>query len=89
MTVSGEKALSGELLLNTSYELVRTRIGDPVPPNAVIAGVSDSDGTLYLGRVGGNIPCAISTDGDKTKYFCFHAAGVKQVESGEIVVLTK
>ena len=88
-TVSGEEARSGELLQDTGHELVRTRIGDPVPPNAVIAGVSDSDGTLYLGRVGGNIPCAISTDGVKIKYFCFHADGVKQVESGEILVLTK
>lgn len=88
-TVSGEEALSGELLLDTGHELVRTRIGDTLPPNAVIAGVSDSDGTLYLGRVGGNVPCAISTDGDRIKYFCFHADGVKQVESGEILVLTK
>ena len=88
-TVSGEKTSSGELLQDTGYGLVRTRIGDPVPPNAVIAGVSDSDGTLYLGRVGGNIPCAVSTDVDKIKYFCFYADGVKQVESGEIVVLTK
>ena len=88
-TVSGEEASSGELLRDTSHELVRTRIGDPLPPNAVIAGVSDSDGTLYLGRVGGNIPCAISTDGVKIKYFCLHADGVKQVESGEILVLTK
>ena len=89
MAVSGEKATSGELLQYTGHELVRTRIGDPVPPNAVIAGVSDSDGTLYLGRVGGNIPCAVSTDGDRIKYFCFHAGEVKQVESGEILVLTK
>ena len=88
-TVSGEEARRGELLRDTGHELVRTRIGDPVPPNAVIAGVSDSDGTLYLGRVGGNIPCVVSTDGDRIKYFCFHADGVKQVESGEILVLTK
>lgn len=89
ISVSGSTAPSGELLHDTGHELVRTRIGDPLPPNAVIAGVSDSDGTLYLGRVGGNIPCAVSTDGDRIKYFCFHAAGVKQVESGEILVLTK
>ena len=89
MTVSGEETASGELLRDTGHELVRTRIGDPLPPNAVIAGVSDSDGTLYLGRVGGNIPCAVSTDGDRIKYFCFYAAGAKQVESGEILVLTK
>jgi len=89
-TVSGERASSGELLKNTDHELVRTKIGDPVPPNAVIAGVSDSDGTLYLGRVGGNIPCAVSTESDRIKYFCFYSDGVtKQVESGEIVVLTK
>lgn len=89
MSFSGDKALSGEILKDTGHELIRTRIGDPLPPNAVIAGVSDSDGTLYLGRVGGNIPCAVSTDGDRIKYFCFHAGGVKQVESGEILVLTK
>lgn len=88
-TVSGEQALSGELLKNTGHELVRTKIGDPLLPNAVIAGVSDSDGTLYLGRVGGNIPCAVSTESDRIKYFCFYAGWVKQVESGEIVVMTK
>jgi len=87
-TASGEQALSGEVLANTGLELVRTKNGDPLPPNAVIAGVSDSDGTLYLGRVGGNIPCAVSAESDRIKYFCFYAAGVKQVESGEIVVLT-
>ena len=88
-TISGEEAISGELLVNAYRELVRTRTGDPVPPNAVIAGVSDSDGTLYLGRVGGNIPCAVSTESGRIKCFCFYAAGVKQVESGEIVVLTR
>jgi len=88
-TVSGEQALSGELLQDTGYELVRAKTGDPVPPNAVIAGVSDSDGTLYLGRVGGSIPCAISAESDRIKHFCFYTDGVKQVESGEIVVLTK
>ena len=73
VTVCGEEVLSGELLRDTGQELVCSRIGDPVPPNAVIAGLSDSDGALYLGKVGGNIPCAVSTDGDRIKYFCFHA----------------
>lgn len=88
-TTSGEKVFSGELLQDTGHELVRAKIGDPVPPNAVIAGLSETDGTLYLGRVGGSIPCAVSTEKDKIKNFCFYAAGVKQVENGEIVVLTK
>lgn len=88
-TTSGEKVLSGEILQDTGHELVRAKIDDPVPPNAVIAGLSETDGTLYLGRVGGSIPCAVSTEKDKIKNFCFYAAGVKQVESGEIVVLTK
>lgn len=91
-TTSGEKVSSGELLLlnDNGHELVRVNIGDPVPPNAVIAGLSETDGTLYLGRVGGSIPCAVSTEKDKIKNFCFSdAAGVKQVESGEIVVLTR
>ena len=88
-TASGEVLSRGELLKDTGHEFVRTKNGDPVPPNAVIAGVSDSDGTLYLGRVGGNIPCAVSAESDRIKYFCFYTDGVKQVESGEIVVLTK
>jgi len=88
-TVSGEQASRGELLEDTGHELLRAKTGDPLPPNAVIAGVSDSDGTLYLGRVGGSIPCAVSAESDKIKYFCFYADGAKQVESGEIVVLTK
>ena len=88
-TVSGEEALIGELLEDTGHEFVRANIGDSVPPNAVIAGISDTDGTLYLGRVGGNIPSAVSTESDRIKHFCFNADGVKQVESGEIVVLTR
>jgi len=88
-TVSGEQALSGEILQDTGHELVRAKTGDPVPPNAVMAGLSDSDGTLYLGRVGGSIPCAVSAESDRIKYFCFYTDRVKQVESGEIVVLTK
>ena len=88
-TVGGEEALVGELLEDTGHEFVRAKIGDPVPPNAIIAGVSDTDGTLYLGRVGGNIPSAVSTESDRIKYFYFNADGVKQVESGEIVVLTR
>lgn len=50
-TFSGEEASSGELLQDTGYELIRAKNGDPIPPNAVIAGASDSDRTLYLGRV--------------------------------------
>ena len=88
-TVNGEEAISGEVLKDTGHELVRTKNGDPVPPNAVIAGVSDTDGTLYLGRVGGSIPCAVSAESDKIKCFRFYTDGIKQVESGEIVVLTK
>ena len=44
VTVCGEEVLSGELLRDTGHELVCTRIGDPVPPNAVIANVSNFDG---------------------------------------------
>jgi len=88
-TVNGEAAIKGEVLKDTGHEFIRAKIGDPLPPNAVIAGVSDSDGTLYLGRVGGSIPCAVSAESDRIKYFCFHTDEVKQVESGEIVVLTK
>ncbi len=88
-TVTGEEVSSGELLKDTGYELVRAKIGDPVPPNAVVGGVNDPEGTLYIGRVGGNIPCSISTEGGRIKYFYFFSGKKKQVEGGEIVVLTK
>ncbi len=87
--VNGEEVPTGEILKDTGCELVLARTGDPVPPNAVIGGVSDTEGTLYLGRVGGNVPCSITSEGGRIKYFSFFAGRKKQVESGEIIVLTK
>lgn len=88
-SVNGEELLKGELLKDTGHEFVRASRGDPVPPNAVIGGVSASEGTLYLGRVGGNIPCSVSIESGRIKYFCFYEGNVKQVQSGEIIVLIK
>ena len=47
----------GDLLKNTGFELIRARRGDAVPPNAVMTGVIPTVGSLFVGRVGGNIPC--------------------------------
>ena len=88
-TVTGEEVSSGEILKDTGFELVQAKIGDPVPPNTVVGGVSDSEGTLYIGRVGGKIPCSISTEDGRIKYFYFFTGQAKKVESGEIIVLTK
>ena len=87
--VDGVEQISGELLQNTGHEFIRAKIGDLVPPNAVIGGVIDPEGTLYVGRIGGSTPCAISTENGNIKNFCFYAVEAKQVESGEIMVLTK
>jgi len=76
---------SGELLSDTGHEFFRAKAGDPVPPNAVITGVAEPEGSLFLGRVGGRLPCSISTGGGCIKYFCY---GSKKVQSGEILVLT-
>ncbi len=88
-SVNGVKLLNGELLKDTGHEFVRASRGDLVPPNAVIGGVSASEGTLYLGRVGGNIPCSVSTESGRIKFFCFYAGNAEQVQSGEIMVLIK
>lgn len=88
-SVNGEELLNGELLKDTGHEFARTSRGDLMPPNAVIGGVSDSEGTLYLGRVGGNTPCSVSTESGRIKYFCFYAGKRKQVGNGEILVLIK
>lgn len=75
---------SGEILCCTGHELVRAKTGDLVPPHAVITGASEPEGSLYLGRVGGNTPCSISTEGGRIKSFCYDS---KKVQSGEILVL--
>ncbi len=90
--VNVEELLNGELLKDTGHEFVRASRGDLVPPNAVIGGVSASEGTLYLGRVGEifHVQSAPIESG-RIKYFCFYAGirNAKQVQSGEIMVLIK
>ena len=81
---------SGEILQATGHQLYRVKSGDPIPPNAVIVGVSGTEGSLYLGRVGGKIPCSVSTEDGKIKKF-FYRTGEKtrfESSSGEILVLT-
>ena len=79
---------AGEILQDTGHQLLRALSGDPVPPNAVNVGVSETEGSLFLGRVGGTIPCSISTENGKIKHFIYFKQGEKKVENGEIMVLT-
>jgi len=69
---------SGHILRNTGREFVRAKAGDPVPPHAVIARVSEAEGSLFLGRVGRNIPCTISTEDSNIKSFCYQSQKVKK-----------
>ena len=82
---------SGEILQATGHQLYRVKSGDPIPPNAVIVGVSGTEGSLYLGRVGGKIPCSVSTEDGKIKKFFYPTGDETRFESssGEILVLTK
>ena len=75
----------GELLIDTGHEFVRASAGDDVPLHGVISGVSEPEGSLYLGIIGGNMPCSISTEGGKIKSFIY---GRRKFQSGEILVLT-
>ena len=81
---------NGYLLRNTGFELIRAKRGDPVPQNAVMSGVIPTDGSLFVGRVSGNIPCYISTEGGKIHCFVYGVHNQKfSVENGEIMVLTR
>ena len=85
-TMCGSVAFnSGELLSDTGHEFVRAKAGDDLPPNGVISGMSKPEGSMYLGRIGGHIPCSISTEGGKIKSFLRET---QKVQSGEILVLT-
>ena len=82
---------SGDILQATGHQLYRVKSGDLVPPNAVIVGVSGNEGSLYLGRLGGKIPCSVSTEDGKIKQFFYPTGDETRLESssGEILVLTK
>ena len=77
---------SGTCLCDTGHEFVPGNVGDPVPPHAVIGGVSVPEGSLYLGRVGGNTPCVTEVERGKVKSFCYGL--MNKVQSGEILTLT-
>ena len=79
---------SGDILQATGHQLYRVRTGDPVPPNAVIVGVISTLGSLYLGRVGGKEPCAVSTENGKIKHFLLDKRVKRFAGAGEILVLT-
>ena len=82
----GEK---GDLLKNTGFELIRAKRGDPVPPNAVMTGVIPTVGSLFVGRVGGNIPCYITTENGKIEDFVYGIHREKcYAGNGEVMVLT-
>ena len=84
----GHPVYSGDLLSDTGHEFVRASAGDDVPPDGVISGVTQPKESLHpvadLGRIGGNIPFSISTEGGKIKSFLY---GSNKVQSGEILVL--
>lgn len=82
----GNWVRSGTCLSDTGHEFVPANTGDPVPPHAVIGGVSVPQGSLYLGRVGGNTPCVIQVEKGKVKSFCYDYCC--KVQSGEILILT-
>ena len=90
-TTYGFRETSGEILQATGHQLYRVKSGDPIPPNAVIVGVSGTEGSLYLGRGGGKIPCSVSTEDGKIKKFFYPTGDETRFESssGEILVLTK
>ena len=73
------------VLVDTGHEFIRAYTGDPLPPHAVAVSVSEPEGSLYLGRVGVNMACTISTEGGKIKSFCCESG---KFQSGEILVLT-
>ena len=86
---AGSGYICGHLLKNTGFELIRAKRGDLVPPNAVMTGVRPADGSLFVGRVGGSIPCYITTEDGKIKYFVYGLfENEKRVQNGEIMVLT-
>ena len=80
---------SGEFLKNTGFELIRAKRGDPISPNAVMTGVTEADGSLYVGRVGGSIPCYITTEEGKIQSFVYGSDTEKRVTNGEVMVLTR
>lgn len=84
----GSKQQCGELLLDSGHEFFRAKMGDQMPPHAVILGVNDSGEPNYLGRIGGSIPCSVTSEDDKVGYFNYFAGVPKRAERGEIMVLT-
>ena len=81
---------NGDLLKNTGCELLRANRGDRVPPNAVMTGVTQDGGSLFVGRVGGSIPCYITTEEGKIQRFVYGLDGKNlSVENGEVMVLTR
>ena len=85
---------SGHILRATGHQLYRVKSGDPLPPNAVVVGLSDTEGFLYLGRVEGSYgrkpPCSVSTEDGKIKQFFYPIGDKTRFENacGEILVLT-
>ena len=85
---------SGYILQATGHHFYQVKSGDPLPPNAVVVGLSDSGGWLYLGRVEGRFgrkePCSVSTENGKIKQFFYPNGKEERFESvvGEILVLT-
>ena len=89
-TVGNYEDVKGDLLKDTGFELIRARRGDLVPPNAVMTGVLPTNGSLFVGRVGGNFPCYITTEHGKVQSFVYGVNNQKfSVENGEIMVLTR
>lgn len=64
-----------------------------------MSGVTENDGSLFVGRVGGSIPCYVTINDGKIDSFVygfektdsfgrFQTSGDKRVFNGEVMVLT-
>lgn len=84
----GMSQLSEDLLLARKYEWVKAQRGNIIPPHAVKTTilVGGRREERYVGRVGGEIVCAVSITDGMIDYFTDHN-GSKST-SGEILLLT-
>ena len=66
---------------------MRARRGDQMPANAIMTGTTSKDGSLFVGRAGGNVPCKVNVDDGKIWNFWHSNRGENSSESGEIIIL--
>ena len=61
---------------------------DQMPANAIMTGATKSDGSLFVGRAGGNVPCKVNLKDRKIWNFSYSNNGENLSESGEVLLLT-